>query len=530
MDRSKEHRLGLVRGLGRAEAVAVVVGGVIGSGIFFKPPQIAAVLGSFWLIIAVWVAGGLLCLLGALCLSELASMLPHAGGLYVYIGATYGRLPAFLYGWTLFWVVRPAAIGALATAFALPLPFGETTRLAISLAVIGLLAWINVSGVVWGGRMQNATTLIKGGFLAGIAFVPLLLGQFDTGNFGSAPSQPPEGSLVTGVGIALLAVLWAYDGWHEVTPLAEEIRDPQRNVPWALVAGVGILMVLYIGANIAYHGVLSMSEVASERNVATGLMERSVGSTGGAIMTGLVMCSVFGAINTNLLHGPRVFFAMSRDRVFFSTLGRVHATRRTPARAITAQALLAGTLMILAGFIPVREIEETVVDPPAQVSIPATFGGRLSYRAPDRGRSLDSGSQAAETSAPTLAFRGVPMRWRERLELEGVSDAPGYRLALEGLYNRSNRHVFDLLTNLVVFGTGIFYVLAVSGVIVLRRREPDRPRPYRTWGYPLVPLIFLGVYAWFLTVTFLEQPVESAIGLGVVASGAPAYYLWRARL
>ncbi len=122
------------------------------------------------------------------------------------------------------------------------------------------------------------------------------------------------------------------------------------------------------------------------------------------------------------------------------------------------------------------------------------------------------------------------MRWRERLELEGVSDAPGYRLALEGLYNRSNRHVFDLLTNLVVFGTGIFYVLAVSGVIVLRRREPDRPRPYRTWGYPLVPLIFLGVYAWFLTVTFLEQPVESAIGLGVVASGAPAYYLWRARL
>ncbi len=329
--------------------------------------------------------------------------------------------------------------------------------------------------------------------------------------------------------MALLAVLWAYDGWHEVTPLAEEIRDPQRNLPWALFAGVGILMLLYVSANLAYHSVLSMSEVASERNVAAGLMDRTIGSVGGALMVGLVMCSVFGAINTNLLHGPRVFFAMSRDKLFFARLGQVHATRRTPSHAIAAQAALAASLIVIAGFVPVRQIQEPVSSATLAVAVPAGYADRVSFRSPPAAPRGAAGGEDVAAVGGALTFRGVPMRWRERVELEALSDAPSYRVALEALYNRSNRHVFDLLTNLVVFGTGIFYVLTVAGVIILRRRAPDLPRPYRTWGYPVVPLVFLAVYAWFLSVTFLEQPIESVVGLVVIATGAPAYYLWNRR-
>ena len=517
MPSTTQSQSSLLRGLSRVEAVAVVVGGVIGSGIFFKPPQIAAVLGDFWLIIAVWVAAGGLCLLGALCIAELAAMLPQAGGLYVYLSEAYGKFTAFLYGWTLFWIVRPSAIGALATAFSLALPLGELSRLAISLALIGTLAWVNMRGVIWGGQTQNITTLIKAGFLGCIALLPLLFGYVDPGNFASGLDHPREESLLISLGVALLAVLWAYDGWHEVTPLAEEIQDPQRNLPWALFVGVGILIVLYVSANVAYHSVLSMSEIAGERNVAAGLMNRTIGSIGGALMVGIVMCSVFGAINTNLLHGPRVFFAMSRDRLFFSKLGHVHATRRTPSHAIASQAVLACSLIIIAGFVPVRQSQEPVSKLAIVSSLPDAYEDRVTFR---------PSSNARTTSEGVLAFRGVPMRWSERIELESLSDSPSYHLALEALYNRSNRHVFDLLTNLVVFGTGVFYVLTVAGVIILRRRSPHLHRPYRTWGYPFVPLVFLSVYIWFLSVIFLEQPIESLFGLAVIATGAPAYYLW----
>ena len=524
MSSTTQGQSSLLRGLSRFEAVAVVVGGVIGSGIFFKPPQIAAVLGDFWLIIAVWIAAGGLCLLGALCIAELAAMLPQAGGLYVYLSAAYGKFTAFLYGWTLFWIVRPSAIGALATAFSLALPLGELARLAISLALIGTLAWVNMRGVIWGGQTQNITTLIKAGFLVCIALLPLLLGYVDPGNFTSGLDHPREESLLIGIGVALLAVLWAYDGWHEVTPLAEEIQDPQRNLPWALFVGVGILIVLYVSANVAYHSVLSMSEIASERNVAAGLMNRTIGSVGGALMVGIVMCSVFGAINTNLLHGPRVFFAMSRDRLFFSQLGRVHATRRTPSYAIASQAVLACSLIVIAGFVPVREIQEPVAKSAIVSPLPEGYEDRVTFRPVSNVRTTSDGENI--TSDGVLAFRGVPMRWSERVELELLSDSPSYHLALEALYNRSNRHVFDLLTNLVVFGTGAFYVLTVAGVIILRRRSPDLHRPYRTWGYPVVPLVFLSVYVWFLSVIFLEQPIESLFGLAVIATGAPAYFLW----
>ena len=431
----------LLRALGRPEAIALVVGSVIGSGIFFKPQRIAAELGSFEAIIAVWLVAGLLCLLGALSLAELAAMLPRAGGLYVYLREAYGKGCAFLYGWSLFFVVRPAATGALGAAFARSLPLEAGVQLMVSVGVIVLLAWINIMGVIWGGRIQTATTVLKAGFLLGIAVLPWVLGQVEAQNFTTHLTDGGAELTVTSFMLALLAVMFAYNSWHEVTPLAEEIREPRRNIPWALIVGVAVLVALYVGVNLAYHGVLTMDEVAQTKNTASALMERMFGTVGGSVMTALVMCSVFGTINANLLHAPRVYFAMGRDGVFFKQLGRVHPSRRTPVVAIACQAGLASLLLAVATLVPERD-------------------------------------------------------------------------------------VFDFLTNIVVFGGSIFYVLAVLAVVVLRRRRPELERPYRTLGYPLTPLLFVAAYAWFLPTIFAERPLDSWIGLGVIAAGVPAFFVW----
>jgi APA family basic amino acid/polyamine antiporter len=505
--------------------VALVVGTVIGSGIFFKPPQIAAELGSFPIIVSVWLAGGVLCLLGALCVSELAAMLPRAGGLYVYLREAYGSLPAFLFGWTEFWVMRPASVGALATAFTLPLDWSGTTRLTVSLGVVLLLAWINIMGVIWGGKTQDLTTLIKVGFLAGIAVLPFLVGGAAISNFGSVGATASDKSLLSRIAVALLAVLWAYNGWHQVTPVAEEIKNPQRNLPWALTIGVIALIALYVGANVAYHGVFSITQVAQAKNVAVGVMDKIIGPVGGTIMTALIMCSIFGAINSDMLYGPRVFFAMGRDRVFFPQLGRVHVTRHTPSYAIATQTLLAVAMMLAAGFIPTGELAEAVPLGPDQIQpIPERYAAHFQYR--QKKGAGAAVSQEDETTEWELVYRGTPMPLAEREAVAALSTETKYRDAVKALYNRSNVHVFDVLTDLVIFGGSIFYVLTVGAVIVLRIRRPQWERPYRTWGYPWAPLVFLAVYAWFLPMIFLEKRLESIVGLVIIATGVPAYFIW----
>lgn len=431
------------RGLGRTGAIALVLGSVIGSGIFFKPQEVAGLLGSVEWIIAVWALAGFLCLLGALSLAELAAMIPRAGGLYVYLREGYGKAVAFLYGWCLFLLVRPASTGALATAFSISLPIADNLKFLVSIASIAVLAWVNVMGVAWGGRMQNLTTLIKVSFLLGVILLPWFTGSVETENFTSTFESDPNRVNINNFMAALLAVMFAYNSWHEVTPLAEEIKEPQRNVPWALVVGVGVLTLLYVGTNIAYHSVLTMTEVASEKNSAKAVMDHIFGPVGGSIMTALVMCSVFGTLNANLLHAPRVYFAMSRDGVFFPQFARVHATRRTPMAAILTQAGL-GCVMIL---------------------IATTTG----------------------------------------------------------------EDVFKVLSNLAVFGNSIFYLLAVFAVIILRRRQPTRDRPYRTFGYPWTPLVFVLCYACFLPSIFVARPLESWYGLGIIILGIPAFWIWHSR-
>jgi APA family basic amino acid/polyamine antiporter len=451
----------LLRALGPGMAIAIVVGNVIGSGIFAKPGRIAAEAGRFDLIIAVWIVGGVLCLLGALCFAELATMLPHAGGLYVYLREAYGKLTAFLFGWQEFLFNRPASTAALSMIFvgslgiALGFNFGIFVKLALAIALQIAAVGINVVGVLWGGRVQAATTIIKAGFVAFVAVLPFVLevggrSVIDSSNF-VATIEPAQSSLATQIAAVLLAVMWAYNGWHGIAPVAEEIRNPQRNIPIALFGGVGLLILLYLSANIAYHAVVPIAEMAAPKNqehVAELMVNRLLGDWGGKLMSIGVMVSTLGAINSNLLLGPRVPFAMGRDKVFFPILGEVHARFRTPAVAILVQGGL-GVAMVLASAVLVEYVDY---------------------------------------------FK--------------------------------HKSIFGILTDCIIFVSSIFYALSVGAVMVLRRKQPDRERPYRTLGYPFVPILYIIVYGWFLVYVYLGNPAESLIGLGIIALGIPVFYYW----
>jgi APA family basic amino acid/polyamine antiporter len=470
----------LLRALGPGAAVAVVVGNTIGSGIFFKPGTIAADAGDFRLILAAWLIGGAVCACGALAVAELAAMLPRAGGLYVYLREAYGRPAAFLFGWSEFLFARPGSVGALSVAFlGAAWGLGGSTsplllwlEVAGALVLIAALSAVNVVGVVWGGRVQSATTVLKAGAVAVLATAPWLLwlaGQpvLDIGNFATRfTSTAQPAGLMERAALVLLAVLWAYDGWHGLAPMAEEVREPDRNLPRALLGGIAVLVALYVGANVAYHAVLPMGELAAGGEQATAhVAQRVLGPLGAAGLSAVILVSTFGAINSNMLLGPRVSFAMGRDGLFFRGLGGVQATFRTPASAILAQGAMAALLVL-----------------------------------------------AAATSKWALADVNVahiePAMWRTTVE------------------TLQRQSIFTLLTNLVVFSAGVFYALAVLAVIVLRWRRPDLPRPYRTWGYPVTPLLFLAFYAWFLWRVYAARPLEANLGLAAMAAGLPLYWLF----
>ncbi len=482
LDPQVESRPGLLRALGLGMAVAVVVGNVIGSGIFFKPGAIAADAGSFPMIISTWVVGGMLCILGALCFAELAAMLPRAGGPYVYIREAYGRPAAFLFGFNEFLFSRPAAIGALSVAFieslaaAIGWSVGIPVKVLLAWGMIGSVAWVNIVGVIWGGRLQGLTTLIKGGFLFLVGLAPFVFAatgnpEFSAANY-STSIAPESPSFLAQFSLVLLAVMWAYDGWHGIAPVAEEIRDPQKNIPRALFLGVGILIFLYVLANFAYHGVLTMQEVKDAGTTAGPSMVDKLLSPYGAdtarlgvaAMGAVVMCSTFSGINSNLLLAPRIVFAMGRDGVFFRTLGKVHVNYRTPAVAIATQAVMA-MLMVLATAIIVR------------------FGSALEQS--EFVQQLLGGEKFQQTT------------------------------------------IFNILTNFVVFSASIFYALCVLAVFVLRRKYPDWERPYRTWGYPVVPAVFVAFYAWFLWQIYFGKPLEARLGLLIIASGLPVYFAYQ---
>lgn len=458
----------LLRALGPGMAVAIVVGNVIGAGIFAKPSVIARECGDFSMIMTGWVLGGIYCLLGALCFAELAAMLPKAGGLYVYLRESYGRFIAFQFGFNEYLFGRPASIAALAVFFGEQVnevthrALGPTWQLVIALVAILALTGINILGVIWGGRMQGLTTYIKTGVLVVFALLPFVLTLSGTPAISAANYTTTVTPELTGWSMqfaaVIFAVMWAYNGWHDIAPVAEEVRDPQRNIPLSLIGGVLILMAVYLSVNLAYHGVLTMSEIAGAGygtaqvtlTKVLGLANPDWAPWGTSILTAMILCSVFGTINANLLLGPRIAFAMARDGIFWRPLAHVHPRFRTPSTSILFQGLFSCGLILFV--------------------------------------------KALINTLPVLA----------------------------------KHNIFDLLTNIISYSANLFFALCVLGVFLLRRQHPEWERPYKTWGYPVVPILFLLMQLWFSVAAFYAKPIETLAGLGIIGLGIPGYF-WALR-
>jgi basic amino acid/polyamine antiporter, APA family len=451
--------------LGLASAVAIVVGGVIGSGVFLKPNVVAQNTGGFvGLILALWIVCGVVNLCGALALAELSAMMPHAGGSYVFLREAYGRPWGFAWAWAEFWVIRSGSTASLAAAMAVALNrlyltngrlLTEASQTGIAIGAIAGLAIVNIVGTRWGGAVQNLTTVIKVGFVLFLACLPFMA-------LGSEPVQIEQWwptvaqlGMLGAIGKALSGIMWAYDGWAALPNMSEEVRDPQRNVPRALIVGIVVLIVLYAGANLAYHLTLPSQDIIKSEIPAVDVAKTLLPSFGEKLTLAMMMVSIFGALNSNVLTGPRVLFAVARDHRFLGALSRIDPRSGTPALAIAGISTWAAVL-VLAGKLP------------AKLHAYSTY---FSFLDPKKG-------------------------------------------------------LFDILTDYTIFGASVFYLASVVAVFVLRYRRPDAPRPYRAWGYPLLPAIFVVAYVLFIGAYFVSQPVESISGLALIVAGLIFYAIF----
>ncbi len=364
---SKEHpRPELKRVLGIWSAAAIVVGTVIGSGIFLVPSSMIQNVGTPLMVFTVWIFGGLLTLFGALSYAELAAAMPEAGGEYVYLREAYGPLWGFIYGWTQMWVAKSGSIATLATGFfiylanfqpglekvwvVVPLPLGAAGApleirygQLLAMAVIAALGLINYFGVRVGGNVQVAVTLIKVLLLAGIVVIGIGTSHGSPANYHTAT---PAAGGIAGFFAALVAALWAYDGWNNVAMVASEVRRPQRNLPLALILGSLAVLAIYLLTNLAYFRVLPADAVAGTDRVASEMMRRILGPGGAAAVSVAAMISIFAALNGSILSGSRVPFAMARDGLFFRGVGFVHPQHRTPSVSILALTAWAAVLVL----------------------------------------------------------------------------------------------------------------------------------------------------------------------------------------
>jgi APA family basic amino acid/polyamine antiporter len=379
--RSHEHRSELRRSLGLWPAIAVVVGTVIGSGIFLVPTDMIRAVGSPGMVFVVWIFGGILSMFGALTYAELAAAMPGAGGEYVYLNAAYGPFWGFIYGWTQTWVAKSASIATLATGFytylgeffpglntvaftaAIPIgprggPFEIRNGQLFAMALILFLAGINYLGVRLSGRVQVALTGLKVALIAGIILVGWWFGHGSTANFHAVMPADPGG--VAGFFAALVAALWAYDGWNNAGMLGSEIERPERTLPRALILGTGSVIVIYLLTNLVYFYVLTGAEVGASPRVAAEVLRHAVGPVGSSLVSLAAMISIFAALNGSILSGSRVPYAMARDGYFFAPIARVHPRFHTPGAAIL---LLGGwsSLLLLSGQF--RELYTLVIFP-----------------------------------------------------------------------------------------------------------------------------------------------------------------------
>ena len=442
----------LPRRLGLFSAVAVLVGSTIGSGIFRTPARIAQLVPSPLPMLGVWVLGGVLALAGALTYAELSSMFPRSGGVFVYLREGFGRMPAFLFGWSELLVIRASALGAIATVFAEyllrslgydPSIYGDAVHYVAAAAII-VTAVLNYVGVRWSALVLNFTTVARYLALVLLVLIAFIFGHGAWSHFGGAVGAVRAGPF----GLSLIAVMWAYDGWADVAFVGGEVKNPERNLPGALVLGTLAVIAIYLLANAAYLYLLPLTTVQHSRLVAADAAQLILGEFGVGLVAVVVVVSTFGTLVGSMLTGPRIFFAMADAGLFFKGIAQVHPRFRTPARSILMTATLA-TLFVL-----VRTFED--------------------------------------------------------------------------------------LSDTFILAIWPFYALAAASVVVLRRRAADRPRPVRTPGYPIPPILFVVAAALILgnslipaadnpLVHLLGVPVprNPAIAGGVILSGIPVYLLWR---
>jgi APA family basic amino acid/polyamine antiporter len=425
----------LPRKLGLVDAATILIGTVIGSAIFLVPSAVARNLPSAGMMLMVWSLTGVLTFFGALAYAELGAMIPATGGQYVYLREAYGPMAGFLSGWASFLVMQSGGIATLAAAFSIYLsyfiPLSPVAAKLASVLLIAVLTLVNYRGVRLGAGVQRVFTFLK---LAGLTVI-VVSAFLSPRHVESATAASLAGFSWGSFGVAMIACLWAYEGWNCVTFVAGEVKRPERNLLLALSLGTAALIAIYLSANVAYMRVLSVPEIAATDRVAARVSEVTMGPIGGTLVSLTILLSIVGASNGAILTFARAYFAQARDGLFFRSVGSVHPRFETPHIAIVVQGVWAAVL------------------------------------------------------------------------------------AISGSYER--------LFSYVIFAAWIFYGLAVLGVVVLRRKAPDVPRPYRMWGYPVTPLAFVAVAFWFVINTIITTPVSSLIGLAIVAAGVPVYYIWR---
>lgn len=487
----------LERGLGLADAAMIVVGSMIGSGIFLASAESTRLVGAPGWLLAAWALAGLLTITGALCCAELAAMMPRAGGQYVFLREAYGPAPGFLFGWSLFLVIQTGTIAAVAVAFArftgvlfpfvssehyLAGPFRLSNGYAVSLSteqltaalLILLLTYTNTRGLKIGKLIQNSFTVTKTAALVGLIVVGLALGWnyssaaytsawWDSWANGWTPQGAQAGLTATGglalvmlLGRAMTGPLFAQSAWNNVTFTGSEVRDPGRNLPRALLAGCAAVVALYLLANLAYVVTLPLATMQKPPNsIATATVQSALGPSATYLMAAAIMVSTFGCNNGLILAGARVYYAMACDRLFFKRVARLNS-RHVPAFALLLQGVWAALLTLP------RTVTETA---------------------------------DANTGVVKIVYGNV----------------------------------YTQLLEYIIPADLVFYVLMVGAVFVLRRKAPEAPRPYRTRGYPFVPALYI-ILATLLTLDLVYlAPGTSGLGFLIVLTGLPVYLAWRRR-
>ena len=449
---------GLRRVMTLWDATLLVMGSVIGSGIFMTTGIIVGFMQAPGPVLLVWLAGGLVTLFGALSFGELAGMLPYAGGQFVYLKEAYGRLPAFLFGWAFFWMIMAGGIAALAVGFSeylgyfLPglsnqarifefsvagLPYTLGAGQVLALVLIATLSAVNYFGIRGGLLVQNAFTVVRLGSLALFLVAGWLVGK-KTGLPHPGEFLSFEGGLpLRSFGLALFAALWTYDGWYSVNCAAGEIKKPQITIPLSLFLGTMGVTVVYVLTNVLYLAAVPIADMSGVVRVGELAATVMFGSSAASAITAAILASIFGCLSATILYGPRVYYAMSEEGLFFRKMNRIHPRYHVPGRAIVGQAVWSGLL------------------------------------------------------------------------------------CLTGTY--------QALFEYVIFALVLFFAATGAAVIVLRITRSDIARPYRAWGYPVVPIIFIGINLAVFVNRLASDPGKSALGLAMILAGLPAYFFWTRR-